>query len=144
MGFADVGFMQYSLVADHYQHIAIIGVIALAAAGYGLWRRNTSKEAALAASAIAIIAVGTLGFLTWRQNGLYTDAKKLYQATLEKNPECWFIQLNLGGEFYLEGRKKEAVEYYLKALTIKPDVPRAYYNLGNLSVDEGRMPEAIA
>ncbi len=35
MGFIDVGFMQYSLVADHYQHIAIIGLIALAAAGWG-------------------------------------------------------------------------------------------------------------
>jgi protein O-mannosyl-transferase len=143
MGFADIGFMQYSLVADHYQHIAIIGVIALAAAGYSLWHRNASKEAALAASVIAIFAVATLGFLTWRQSALYTDAKKLYQATLEKNPDCWFIQLNLGGEFYIEGRKKEAVEYYLKALTLKPDVFRAYYNLGTLSVDEGRVPEAI-
>ncbi len=38
MGFVDVGFMQYSLVADHYQHIAIIGLIALAAAGLGTWQ----------------------------------------------------------------------------------------------------------
>ncbi len=33
MGFVDVGFMQYTLVADHYQHIAVIGVISLVAAG---------------------------------------------------------------------------------------------------------------
>ena len=39
MGFTDVGFMKYSLVADHYQHIAIIGVIALAAAGWSIWHR---------------------------------------------------------------------------------------------------------
>jgi hypothetical protein len=32
MGFVDIAFMRYSLVADHYQYIAIIGVIALAAA----------------------------------------------------------------------------------------------------------------
>ncbi len=49
MGFTDVGFMQYSLVADHYQHIAIIGVITLAAAGYGLWRRNGQRKAIRAA-----------------------------------------------------------------------------------------------
>ena len=34
MGFADVGFMKYSLVADRYEHIAVIGVIALASAGF--------------------------------------------------------------------------------------------------------------
>ncbi len=34
VGFIDVGFMQYSLVADHYQHIAIIAIIALTAAGW--------------------------------------------------------------------------------------------------------------
>ncbi len=32
LGFTDVGFMEFSLVADHYQHMAIIGVLALAAA----------------------------------------------------------------------------------------------------------------
>ena len=41
MGFADVGFMKYSLVADHYQHIAIIAVIALAASFWDLWRRRS-------------------------------------------------------------------------------------------------------
>ena len=37
MGFTDVYFMKYSLVADHYEHIAIIAVVALAAAGWSLW-----------------------------------------------------------------------------------------------------------
>ncbi len=44
MGFTDVGFMKYSLVADHYQHIAIIGIIALVAAGWGIWRRGRNPE----------------------------------------------------------------------------------------------------
>src|SRR3972149_5784940 len=37
MGFTDVGYMRFSLVANRYQHIAIIGVIALVAAGWGVW-----------------------------------------------------------------------------------------------------------
>jgi len=41
MGFTDVGFMKFSLVADHYQHVAIIGVIALAAAGWSTWHRRS-------------------------------------------------------------------------------------------------------
>ena len=40
MGFTDVGFMKHSLVADHYQHIALVGVVALvaAASSYGFDR----------------------------------------------------------------------------------------------------------
>ena len=34
LGFTDIYFMRYSLVADHYQHIALIGVAALAAAAF--------------------------------------------------------------------------------------------------------------
>jgi protein O-mannosyl-transferase len=44
LGFADVGFMQYSLVADRYQHMAIIAVIALTAAGWSLWRDGLLKN----------------------------------------------------------------------------------------------------
>ena len=45
MGFTDVGFMKYSLVADHYQHIAIIAVIALAAAGWSIWHLRHKQNA---------------------------------------------------------------------------------------------------
>ncbi len=40
MGFADVYFMTFSLVADHYQHIAVIGIIVLEAASWSVWRRK--------------------------------------------------------------------------------------------------------
>ena len=39
LGFTDVGFMQYSLVADHYQHIALIGS--------RRWRRRASASTAV-------------------------------------------------------------------------------------------------
>ncbi len=143
MGFADVGFMKYSLVADHYQHIAIIGVIALVAAGYGLWRRNARKVAIRAASAIAVMAVGTLVFLTWLQTCLYADVLELYKATLGKNPNCWMIHNNLGIALDRAGRTKEAVEHYQQALYIKPDYSDAHDNMGIFLMDEGRLPEAI-
>ena len=38
LGFTDVYFMRYSLVADHYEHLAMIGVLALTGAGWDRWR----------------------------------------------------------------------------------------------------------
>ena len=95
MGFADVGFMQYSLVADHYQHIALIGIIALASAAWSLWRPRMRAAAYWAATAVAFATVGSLAFLTWRQSGIYRDGYTLYHAVLEKNPNCWMAYNNL-------------------------------------------------
>ena len=45
MGFTDVGFMRHSLVADRYQHIAIIAVICLASAGWSTGAAHQSFAA---------------------------------------------------------------------------------------------------
>lgn len=43
MGFTDVGFMKFSLVADHYAHIALIPTMALIAAGCVIWYQRTNQ-----------------------------------------------------------------------------------------------------
>ncbi|MGA2799074.1 MAG: hypothetical protein ABSE63_15955, partial [Thermoguttaceae bacterium] len=60
MGFTDVYFMRYALVADHYEHIAIIAAIALASAIWGAWRRAAPGWVRHAAAAAAIAVLGTL------------------------------------------------------------------------------------
>ncbi len=60
MGLTDVYFMRYSLVADHYQHVAIIGVIALVAAGWNEWWRRAREPFRKAAFAVAVVVVATL------------------------------------------------------------------------------------
>ncbi len=60
LGFTDVGFMKFTLVADRYQHIAIIGVIALASAGLGTWQRRARGRSAPGGDSVAIVIVGAL------------------------------------------------------------------------------------
>ncbi len=143
MGFMDVGFMKYSLVADHYQHIAVIGVIALAAAGISAWHRHAHGAAHWAAFAVAVPAAGTLMLLTWRQSGLYRDAMTLYPATLEKNPACWMAHNNLGIALADMGRVQDAIDHYRQALHIKPDYPEIDNNLGNALIKIDHPGEAI-
>ncbi len=43
LGFVDSGLMRYSLVYDHYQHIAVIGVVTLLAAAWSVWRQTAQQ-----------------------------------------------------------------------------------------------------
>jgi len=143
MGFTDVGFMKYSLVADRYQHIAIIGVIALAAADWSIWHQGARGSARLVVTAVAVVVVGTLTLLTWQQCGLYRDPITLYAATLKKYPNCWITHTNLGNALLIVGQRQEAIEQFRQALRIKSDYLEAHNNLGSALLQAGRLQEAI-
>lgn len=130
LGFSDVGFMQYSLVADHYEHIAIIAVAALVAAAWSLWRNRAHGSMHGAPSAAAAIVVATLALLTWRQTRYYGDPIALYEATLETNPTCWMAHNNLGLALVKAKRAPEAIEHYREAVRLKADYAEALNNWG--------------
>jgi protein O-mannosyl-transferase len=143
MGFIDVGFMRYSLVADHYQHIAIIGAIVPVAAGFYIWRQRARGGALGAATVAGLAAIGALTTLTWRQSGIYHDGMTLYQATLDKNPECYMAYDNLGCILLDTGRPQEAIKQFERALRIKSDYIEAHNDLGEALFKIGRHQEAI-
>ena len=82
MGFTDVGYMQYSLVADHYQHIAIIGVIALIAAALATRRGLKQGSSRFMIDIAAAVYVGGLTLLSFQQCQKYRDPVTLYATTL--------------------------------------------------------------
>jgi len=84
LGFFNVYAFIFSYVADHWQYLPSLGVIALAAAGWSRWTRGSPV--------VAILVLGLLGTLTWKQSRYYRDAPTLYRATLERNPAAWRIR----------------------------------------------------
>ena len=137
MGFTDVFFMKYSLVADHYQHIALIGVVAVAAAGWDGWRSGGLIRWIAAATAVCALAC-----LAGRQSGNYRSAKALYQATLARNPGAGIAHVNLGVILASEGAADEAIAHYRAALRTAPDTPDAWNDLGNALAQRGSLAEA--
>jgi tetratricopeptide (TPR) repeat protein len=142
MGFTDVQFMQYSLVADHYGQLALIGVVALAAAVWSRWR-DRAGGAGLLPRLVAAATVATLALLTSLQAGSYRDAETLYRATLAGNPDCWLAENNLGGVLQRSGRVAEAIGHYESALRLKPDLFEARNDLGLALASVGRLGEAV-
>jgi protein O-mannosyl-transferase len=139
MGLTDVYFMKYTLVSDHYQHVAIIGAIALAAAGWSYWRQKNMQPAAIIATALVCVLI----FLTREQNRTYRDFETLFRTTIDRNPECWMAQNNLGGILYRTGRPQEAIEHFRQALEYYPDSAEHHNNLGVALNETGAPKEAI-
>jgi tetratricopeptide (TPR) repeat protein len=143
MGFTDVGFMKYSLVADHYQHIAIIGVVALVAAALVRWQSLLPAIPRFSSAAACLITV-FLTVLCWQQARLYSSPILLYQATLEKNPTCWIAHNNLGWEYSRDGNFDAASKEYRAAIELNPRFANPHYYLGILLGHQGRIQDAIA
>ncbi|HVW22198.1 MAG TPA: tetratricopeptide repeat protein [Opitutaceae bacterium] len=141
LGFVDVYYMRYSPVADHYQHLAIIGVVVWVAAG---WRAFVRRFPARGFRAVPVFVLAWLGILTWRQGLNYRDSRTLYLATLRANPRAWLAHFNLGEALLEEGRVSEAIGHFEGALRAKPDYFEARNNLGIALAEANRLPEAAA
>jgi len=140
MGFTDIVFMKYSLVADHYQHLSIIAVVALAAAALARWSARWPRELAWM---LGGLLVGTLALMSARQSAMYRDSETLYETTIARNPDCWMAYNNLGILLVGSGRIAEAATAFQGALRMRPNDANNENNLGTALFRLGRSQEAI-
>jgi tetratricopeptide (TPR) repeat protein len=138
MGFTDVYFMKYSLVADHYQYIAVLVVAACVAAAL-----DRLKDRRLVVSAATVLVL-LLAAGTWRQSHLYAGDEALYRGTLQANPSAWMAQNNLGAVLLDRGDNEEALQHVQEALRLKPEYAAAQSNLCHILVNLHRLDAAIA
>lgn len=144
LGFIMLYTFLYSFVADHYQYMACIGPLALAAAGIetGMARWESGKLFAQPAVYAALLL--TVGALTWRQCQTYTTQETLWRSTIERNPECWMAENDLGAILYDKGQVNEAITLFQKALANGPHYAEVHNNFGAALDKEGKLDEAIA
>jgi tetratricopeptide (TPR) repeat protein len=143
LGFFNVYPFLFSYVADHFQYLASLGLIALAAAAaVGGMARLPPAARRLGPVLAAAFFLG-LALLTWRQCLVYRDGATLYAATLQRNPNAWLAHLNLGNLALEEGRTAEAISHYQAAERLEPDYPSTHFNLAKVWLQQGRLPEAI-
>ncbi len=141
LGFINVYPFQFSFVADHFQYLASIAVIApISAILAGLVRR-WRVPARPAGAALTVLAGGLMGVLAWGQSRQYADAGTLYRATIARNPASWLAYNNLG-TLEAATHPEEAISHFNRALQIKPHNPDALNNLGSVLRGLGRLEEA--
>jgi tetratricopeptide (TPR) repeat protein len=136
MGMSDTGFMKVSLVADQYQHIAIIGVLALVAAAL-----SRIRNARLQIGIVAVIA-GALTVKAEQQATIYRDAITLYRAAVEKNPTSWILRGNLADELLTAGQTEAAMAEFRETLKLNPQSDDAHYFFGEALMKSGAIDDA--
>jgi tetratricopeptide (TPR) repeat protein len=141
LGFFNVYAFVFSFVADHFQYLACLGLLALAAAGLAAALKPLPSWLSWAATAVLL---GMLGTGTWRQCGRYHDLATFYQAIITDNPRAWLAHYNLGNLLREEGRNPEAIAQYQQALRYKADYPQAENNLGLALTETGQPGAALA
>jgi tetratricopeptide (TPR) repeat protein len=150
MGFFNVYPFVFSYVADHFQYLASLGVLVPAAVGLvraaGLLQVSHAAARRWSVRAAGGLLLVTLGTLTWRQCGIYRDARTLYSDTLARNPDCAMAHTGLGDILAnMPGRLPDAIAHFEAAIRINPRDAQAHNNLGYaLAKDPGRLPEAVA
>ncbi len=143
-GFFEMSFLLHSRVADHWNYLSLMGVVALAVGCvvFLAKRLNPVRWQRWSGTALCCVAIA-FGVQTWRQSAVYRDEETLWRATLEKNPNAWVAHVKLGDEMVKREQFEEAAEHYLKALQINPAYPKAYNNRANVLSLLGDTEKAI-
>jgi tetratricopeptide (TPR) repeat protein len=138
LGLIEIAFMQYSLVADHWQYLSVMPIVALAC-GLGTWayfrlRGSAAPRLAVAAPVLrygALVVLLALGVLTARRAGVYHDSISLWTDTAREDPNCWLAWNNLGAVLNELHQCARAEPDLRRAVRLKPDYAYAWNNLGN-------------
>ena len=144
LGFFNVYYFKFSLVADHFQYLPSVGIITLVSTGAAVLIDRLQSWHRTVGYGFCLVVLATLAALTWRQSRIFRDPETCYRAIIAKNPDCSQAHNNLGGVLLQKRLADEAIVQYEKALEINPDYQLAHYNLGVAFLQKGQLNDAIA
>jgi tetratricopeptide (TPR) repeat protein len=144
LGFFNIYPFRYSFVADHFQYLAAIGPITVAAVLVDKAVGSARGNGRFFRPVLTVMLLLTLGILSRKQCGMYSDAETLYRMTIRKNPDSWMAHNNLGVLLADIKQTNEAMAHYQKALELNPNNAEAHNNIGFLLFNMGRTDEAMA
>jgi tetratricopeptide (TPR) repeat protein len=129
LGFVNVYPFRFSFVADHFQYLASLGIIALFSGGLAWLFGQRPQTPKWASPAIMAFIVLPLGVLTHAQSRGYADAATLYRATIARDPRSWMAHNNLA-VLMLRDSPERALAHLDEAVRANPGYPEAHNNRG--------------
>ena len=141
LGFFNIYFMRYSFVADHFQYLASLGLIVLAAYTIVSVSAKINKQIAYGLQGVLVFS---LMMLTFAQTAIYKDEISIYTHILKDNPFSELAYNNRGVAYEAQQQYDLALADYKKALEIDPQFIEAYNNRALVYEQLGQYDLAIA
>lgn len=140
IGLVQVGGME---MADRYAYIPFIGLFILVVWGSAdlLERWRVSRSIAAVASCIVLLA---LSAACQHQIGYWSDNLTLWTHTLEVTENNYLAEDSAAMALIVQGRPKDAISHFERAVTINPKDPLGNLNLGIYEQQAGNYSLAIA
>ena len=150
LGFFDIYFFTFARAADHFQYLALIGLLVLVAAGLARGLGRPAPNAGVPSpgwrSAVYVIPASALvlclSVLTWHRAAVFAHPLSLWRDAVQKNPRSWVTRNNYGNALEAHRQFDEAAFQYTQALRFNPDNVDAHINMGIVLTKQGRLDEA--
>jgi len=137
------------LVADRYSYLPCLSWALLAGGAIlSVWPvpgdKQRNKLKAELVWALAVVVLFILGFLTWKQTGVWRNSRTLWEYVLAVEPNSSIAHDALGKMAEAEDKNDQALTLYRRAVAINPGNAGANFNLARLLARNGQLQEAIS
>ncbi|HEV3244229.1 MAG TPA: tetratricopeptide repeat protein [Chthoniobacterales bacterium] len=139
-----IGIVQVGLQghADRYTYLPQIGLYF--ALVWLIWDLTKSwQQQKILLSAAAMIVLGTLSILSWKQTTHWRDTETLWRHTLAVPPDSDVAHAGLGGILFVRGQIEEAIDHYERALRLRDGNTAAHFGLGRALAAKQKTDAAI-
>lgn len=126
------------VVLEHRAYIPALGMALLAAWLFQLLTRSYLKVRWIVLAA----AAATLMSMTATRNNVWATNIALWEDAVAKGPAKPRSHFNLAQAYQDAGRWPDAIQQYLRALELKPDIYAAYSNMSAILLDQGQFDKA--
>jgi protein O-mannosyl-transferase len=128
-----------NVFTERYLYLPSVGfVLAVAVA----WDWLASKQREVAWGVVAAIVAASAWILIPRNLDWYDDVR-LFTVSSEASPKSGTLVGNLGWFHYQRREYDAAIEKYLTALKLQPEIALFHNNLGNAYAQKGRYQDAV-
>ncbi|MGD8268239.1 MAG: tetratricopeptide repeat protein [Desulfobacterales bacterium] len=141
-----IGLVQAGLwpaLADRWAYFPAIGLFI----GLVWWVADglagKSKAQIRGTAMAALVLLGILANLAWRQVGYWADSTTLFEHMLATTTDNYMAHHNLGFVLLKEDRLEAAAWHFKRAIAIAPEFEPAVASLGTIAKKRGRHAEAV-
>lgn len=142
--FPVLGFIQVGRqgMADRFTYLPLVGIGIMLAWGLpSLFPKKATREKILVPA--AIVFLGMLSLISWKQCGYWKNGKTLYVHALQATRNNYLAFNNLGLILSAEGDLQEAIRHYDKAIDICDNDVLIYNNRGKAYAELGWHQRAL-